>query len=89
MFERLGTPAEHKKRLTYPRGHTVPKVVLITESLAWFDPISAPSNRPPRLRSDRPYFGVMLTLFRKKFAGSYLALISWSRGRFGPYATVA
>jgi dienelactone hydrolase len=37
MFERLGTPAEHKKRLTYPRGHTVPKADLITESLAWLD----------------------------------------------------
>jgi serine/threonine protein kinase/dienelactone hydrolase len=37
MFERLGTPAEHKKRLTYPRGHTVPKLELIRESLAWLD----------------------------------------------------
>ncbi len=37
MFERLGTPTEHKKRLTYPRGHTVPKIDLITESLAWLD----------------------------------------------------
>ncbi len=37
MFEMLGTPPEHKKRLTYPRGHTVPKVELIKESLAWLD----------------------------------------------------
>lgn len=37
MFERLGTPAEHKKWLKYPRGHTVPKADLITESLAWLD----------------------------------------------------
>ena len=37
MFELLGTPAEHKQRLTYPRGHTVPKTDLIKESLAWLD----------------------------------------------------
>ena len=37
MFEMLGTPAAHKKRLTFPRGHTVPKPDLITESLAWLD----------------------------------------------------
>ena len=37
MFDLLGTPPEHKKRLTYPRGHTVPKPDLIRESLAWLD----------------------------------------------------
>ncbi|MFN8588147.1 MAG: protein kinase [Candidatus Eisenbacteria bacterium] len=37
MFELLGTPLEHKRRITYPRGHTVPKVDLIKESLAWLD----------------------------------------------------
>ncbi|MFO0962175.1 MAG: protein kinase [Phycisphaerales bacterium] len=37
MFEMLGTPPEHKKRLTYPRGHTVPKPELIRESIAWLD----------------------------------------------------
>ena len=37
MFEMLGTPPEHKRRLTYPRGHTVPKTDLIKESLAWLD----------------------------------------------------
>ena len=37
MFDLLGTPAEHKKRLTYPRGHTVPVTDLIRESLAWLD----------------------------------------------------
>ena len=37
MFERLGTPPEHKKRITYMRGHTVPKVELIKESVAWLD----------------------------------------------------
>jgi len=37
MFDLLGTPPEHKKRLTYARGHTVPKTELIRESLAWLD----------------------------------------------------
>jgi serine/threonine protein kinase/dienelactone hydrolase len=37
MFELLGTPLEHKRRITYARGHTVPKVELIKESLAWLD----------------------------------------------------
>jgi pimeloyl-ACP methyl ester carboxylesterase len=37
MFERLGTPPEHKKRLTYPRGHTVPRPELVKESVAWLD----------------------------------------------------
>ena len=37
MFDLLGTPPEHKKRLTYERGHTVPKTELIRESLAWLD----------------------------------------------------
>lgn len=37
MFDLLGTPREHKKRLTYERGHTVPKAELIRESLAWLD----------------------------------------------------
>ena len=37
MFELLGTPAADKKRLTYERGHTVPKTELIRESVAWLD----------------------------------------------------
>jgi hypothetical protein len=37
MFDLLGTAPEHKKRLTYERGHTVPKTELIRESLAWLD----------------------------------------------------
>ncbi len=37
MFEMLGTPEAHKRRITYPRGHTVPKVELIKETLAWFE----------------------------------------------------
>lgn len=37
MFDLLGTPSEHKKRLTYPLGHSVPRVELIKEVLAWLD----------------------------------------------------
>jgi dienelactone hydrolase len=37
MFDLLGTPAADKKRLTYERGHTVPKTDLIRESVAWLD----------------------------------------------------
>jgi len=37
MFEMLGTPEEHKRRITFPRGHTVPKVDLIKETLAWLE----------------------------------------------------
>ena len=48
MFERLGAPAEHKKRLIYPRGHTVPKAELIRESLAWLDRYLGPTNASSR-----------------------------------------
>ena len=34
MFELLGTPPEHKRRITYPRGHTVSKVELTKETLS-------------------------------------------------------
>ena len=37
MFEMLGTPPALKKRLTYPRGHTVPRLDFMRESLAWLD----------------------------------------------------
>ena len=37
MFEMLGTPADDKRRITFPRGHTVPKVDLIKETLAWLE----------------------------------------------------
>ncbi len=37
MFDLLGTPAADKKRLTYERGHTVPKADLVRESVAWLD----------------------------------------------------
>ncbi len=34
MFELLGTPPEHKKRLIFPGGHSVPRTEMIRESLA-------------------------------------------------------
>jgi pimeloyl-ACP methyl ester carboxylesterase len=37
MFELLGTPPEHKRRLTYPGGHSVPRAEMIKETLAWLD----------------------------------------------------
>jgi pimeloyl-ACP methyl ester carboxylesterase len=37
MFELLGTPAEHKKRLVFPGGHSVPRTEMIRESLTWLD----------------------------------------------------
>lgn len=37
MFELLGTPPEHKQRLTYPGGHSVPRVEMIKQTLAWLD----------------------------------------------------
>ena len=37
MFELLGTPPEHKKRLVFPGGHFVPRNELIKESLLWLD----------------------------------------------------
>jgi hypothetical protein len=37
MFDLLGTPPEHKRRLTYEGGHSVPRVEMIKETLAWLD----------------------------------------------------
>jgi dienelactone hydrolase len=37
MFELLGTPKEHKRRLVYPGGHSVPRTEMIRETLAWLD----------------------------------------------------
>ena len=37
MFELLGTPEEHKRQLTYSRGHSVPRAEMIKETLAWLD----------------------------------------------------
>ena len=37
MYELLGAPPEHKKRLTYSLGHSVPRNELVKEVLAWLD----------------------------------------------------
>ena len=37
MFELLGTPPEHKKRMTFTGGHSVPRVEMIRETLAWWN----------------------------------------------------
>lgn len=42
MFELLGTPPEHKRRITYPLGHSVPRPELIKETLAWLDKYLGP-----------------------------------------------
>ncbi len=46
MFELLGTPAEHKKRLIFPGGHSVPRTEMIKESLAWLDQYLGPVTNP-------------------------------------------
>ena len=37
LFELLGTPPAHKKRLVFPGGHSVPRTEMIKESLLWLD----------------------------------------------------
>jgi formylglycine-generating enzyme required for sulfatase activity/dienelactone hydrolase len=37
MFRLLGTPSEQKQYRVYPGGHSVPRVEVIRESLAWLD----------------------------------------------------
>jgi dienelactone hydrolase len=37
MFERLGTPSEHKRYVVYPGAHTLPRNEVATELLAWLD----------------------------------------------------
>jgi dienelactone hydrolase len=37
MFDMLGTPPEHTRRVTYRGGHSVPRVEMIKETLAWLD----------------------------------------------------
>ena len=42
LFELLGTPREHKKRLVFPGGHSVPRTEMIRESLRWLDQYLGP-----------------------------------------------
>jgi dienelactone hydrolase len=37
MFQRLGTPAEHKRRVVYDASHTIPRNELITEFVGWME----------------------------------------------------
>lgn len=37
LFDLLGTPPEHKKRMVFPGGHSVPRTEMIKESLVWLD----------------------------------------------------
>ena len=45
FFELLGTPPEHKKRLTWPGGHSVPRTEMIKETLGWLDRYLGPVGR--------------------------------------------
>ncbi len=47
LFDLLGTPVAHKKRLTYPNGHSVPRTELIKEALAWVDLYLGPVDLHP------------------------------------------
>jgi len=37
MYDRLGTPAKDKDRRSYPGGHSVPRVELVKETIAWLN----------------------------------------------------
>jgi cephalosporin-C deacetylase-like acetyl esterase len=37
MFERLGTPAEHKRRIVYDASHSIPRSEIIKEFVGWMD----------------------------------------------------
>lgn len=37
MFQLLGTPKEHKRRVQYEAGHNIPRNELIKETLDWLD----------------------------------------------------
>jgi len=44
MFERLGTPPEHKRHVVSDGGHFVPRTQLIAETLDWFDRYLGPAR---------------------------------------------
>ena len=46
MFELLGTPEADKKWLIHPAGHSVPRLEMIRESLAWLDRYLGPVDQP-------------------------------------------
>lgn len=42
MFDLLGTPPEHKRRMIYALGHSVPRTEMVKETLAWLDKYFGP-----------------------------------------------
>ena len=48
MFDLLGTPPEHKRRLTFTGGHSVPRTETIKETLAWLERYAGPLPGSPR-----------------------------------------
>ena len=44
FFELLGTPSEHKKHVTAPTSHMVPRPVVVGETLDWFDKYLGQAN---------------------------------------------
>lgn len=47
FFELLGTPETHKDTIFFDRGHQVPKVALMRESLTWLDRYLGPVDTTP------------------------------------------
>ena len=45
MFEMLGTPAEHKRRVMYETSHTIPRTEQFRESVSWLDRYLGPVKR--------------------------------------------
>jgi pimeloyl-ACP methyl ester carboxylesterase len=44
LFELLGTPAEHKRRVLVDSGHVVPRSEVLRESLGWLDQYLGPTR---------------------------------------------
>ena len=44
MFQMLGTPKEHKRRVMYETGHNIPRNELIKETLDWLDRYLGPAK---------------------------------------------
>jgi hypothetical protein len=44
MFDSLGTPAEHKRRVVYDTSHTIPRAELIKEFVGWMDRYWGPAR---------------------------------------------
>jgi predicted esterase len=48
MFELLGTPPADKRWVLFPNGHSVPRIEMIKESLAWLDRYLGPVEQERR-----------------------------------------